>query len=87
MSTGSAFGGSRRRRSRSVAARVVRALIEGYRLMLAPFLGGHCRFYPSCSAFAAEAVDRHGAVRGVQLAFRRILRCRPAGGSGFDPVP
>ncbi len=46
-----------------------------------------CRYAPSCSAYAIEAVERHGAVRGGWLAFKRILRCRPWGGSGYDPVP
>jgi putative membrane protein insertion efficiency factor len=48
---------------------------------------GSCRFVPSCSAYAAEAVDRHGAIRGTALAARRLLRCHPFGSHGLDPVP
>lgn len=58
-----------------------------YRLLLSPLLGPRCRYAPSCSAYALEALDRHGPVRGGWLALRRILRCHPWGGSGFDPVP
>ena len=58
-----------------------------YRWTLSPFLGRQCRFHPTCSAYALEAIDRHGAVKGWILALRRILRCHPWGASGFDPVP
>lgn len=63
------------------------AAIEAYRLLLSPLLGGFCRFDPSCSRYAHEAVLRHGARRGAALALRRLIRCRPFGASGFDPVP
>lgn len=63
------------------------ALIHAYRLLLSPVLGPNCRFAPSCSAYALEALAAHGAWRGSWLALRRILRCHPWGGSGYDPVP
>lgn len=65
----------------------IRAMIRAYQLLVAPILGPSCRYYPSCSHYAAEAVLRHGAWRGSLLAARRLLRCHPWGGSGYDPVP
>ncbi|HSD28699.1 MAG TPA: membrane protein insertion efficiency factor YidD [Vicinamibacteria bacterium] len=62
-------------------------LVEAYRVALSPLLGGHCRFWPSCSAYAEEALRRHGARRGAALAVRRVLRCHPFHPGGFDPVP
>ena len=58
-----------------------------YRWTLSLFLGRHCRYHPTCSAYALEAIECHGAVKGWGLALRRILRCHPWGASGFDPVP
>jgi hypothetical protein len=69
------------------AAKALLILVEVYRYTLAPFLGGHCRFEPSCSRFAEEAIKRHGAVRGGQLTLSRLLRCHPFHRGGFDPVP
>lgn len=63
------------------------ALIAAYRLALSPVLGPACRFEPSCSRYASEAIERHGLLRGCWLAVRRIGRCRPFGGAGYDPVP
>ena len=71
----------------SIAARLVLILIRGYQLTLSAFLGRQCRFAPSCSDYAAEAVRTHGALRGGWLGLRRIGRCHPWGGSGYDPVP
>jgi putative membrane protein insertion efficiency factor len=71
----------------SPAARVLRWAVQGYRLVLSPWMGFHCRFQPTCSAYALEALERHGAVRGGWLAARRICRCHPWGGSGIDEVP
>ena len=61
--------------------------IHLYRWFLSPFLGRHCRYHPTCSAYALEAIDRHGAWRGLGMALKRIGRCHPWGGSGIDPVP
>jgi len=63
------------------------ALLRAYQYALRPMLGANCRFYPSCSEFAREAIERHGAVRGVWLAARRLLRCHPYHPGGYDPVP
>ena len=62
-------------------------LIRTYQLLLSPLLGNHCRFYPSCSHYAVEAIERHGPWRGSLLAVRRILRCHPWHPGGIDPVP
>ncbi len=61
--------------------------IRFYRYFISPLLGQNCRFAPSCSAYALEALAVHGALRGTALGAWRILRCNPWGGSGFDPVP
>jgi uncharacterized protein len=62
-------------------------LIRAYQGILGPFLGGNCRFYPSCSHYAAEAIARHGARRGSSLALRRLFRCHPFSPGGVDLVP
>jgi hypothetical protein len=62
-------------------------LLRAYRLIVPPLTGPCCRYYPSCSAYASEAIEKHGAVRGVWLAGRRVLRCHPFHEGGFDPVP
>jgi putative membrane protein insertion efficiency factor len=61
--------------------------VRCYRLLASPWVGQGCRFQPTCSAYALEALERHGALRGGWLALRRILRCHPWGGSGIDNVP
>ncbi|MBI1220486.1 MAG: membrane protein insertion efficiency factor YidD [Rhodobacteraceae bacterium] len=61
--------------------------VRAYRLVLSPWVGNGCRFQPTCSAYALEALEKHGAIRGGGLALWRILRCNPWGGSGYDPVP
>ncbi len=70
-----------------MASSALRGAIRLYQLTLAYFFVGACRYEPSCSAYAAEAVTRHGALAGGWLAARRLCRCSPWGGSGFDPVP
>jgi putative membrane protein insertion efficiency factor len=62
-------------------------LVRGYQLAISPLIGMHCRFSPSCSSYAIEAIERHGALRGGWLALRRIARCHPFAPGGFDPVP
>ena len=68
-------------------ARIVAVPIVAYRRWISPALPARCRFYPSCSAYALEAVTSHGALRGVGLAIRRLLRCHPFHPGGYDPVP
>ncbi len=71
----------------SLFARAAMSLIRGYQLFISPLTGGHCRFHPTCSEYARQAIERFGAARGSWLAFRRILRCHPFGPVGPDPVP
>jgi putative membrane protein insertion efficiency factor len=66
---------------------VLKYLIRGYQLAISPLLGPRCRFYPSCSQYAIEAIEAHGALRGMWLAIKRISRCHPWHEGGFDPVP
>lgn len=61
--------------------------VRAYRLFLSPWIGHNCRYQPTCSCYALEALERHGAARGGYLAVRRLARCHPLGGSGYDPVP
>ncbi|WP_455209341.1 membrane protein insertion efficiency factor YidD [Kaarinaea lacus] len=62
-------------------------IIKGYQYLLSPFLGSHCRYYPSCSCYAVSAVKEHGTWRGLSLAIRRVSRCHPWHEGGYDPVP
>lgn len=66
---------------------VLKVLIRLYQLTLSPVFGGACRFEPSCSAYAMEAIERHGAWRGLKLALTRLSRCHPFASAGYDPVP
>lgn len=61
--------------------------VKAYRLLFSPWVGHNCRYQPTCSCYALEALEQHGAVRGGYLAVRRLARCHPFGGSGYDPVP
>jgi hypothetical protein len=68
-------------------ARLLMAAVAAYRYALSPMLGRHCRFHPSCSEYALEALARRGALRGGWLAVKRIARCHPWHPGGYDPVP
>ncbi|MBK5937956.1 membrane protein insertion efficiency factor YidD [Halochromatium roseum] len=70
-----------------IVNRLVRGSIRAYQLFLSPLLGNHCRFYPTCSQYAIEAVEQHGVLRGLWLGVRRLLRCHPWHPGGVDPVP
>jgi len=69
------------------SARIGLVVVRSYQLVLAPFAGGACRFEPSCSAYALQALEQHGLVRGSWLAIRRVARCHPLARPGIDPVP
>lgn len=71
----------------SPLAHLVALPVRAYRLIGSPWVGRNCRFQPTCSEYALEALARHGAFRGTWLTMGRILRCRPGGGDGYDPVP
>ena len=62
-------------------------LIRGYKVLISPYFLGSCRFLPSCADYASEAIARHGAIRGVWLSARRLVRCHPLCAAGHDPVP
>lgn len=66
---------------------VVLSLLRVYKLLVSPMLPTACRFVPTCSEYAMEAVERHGALRGTGMAIGRLMRCHPFASSGFDPVP
>jgi len=76
---------------RRIAIALLSAPIRAYRLLLSPLMPGNCRFTPSCSHYALDALDQHGPVKGLWLTVRRLARCHPiswlGGSSGFDPVP
>lgn len=73
--------------TRSPLAWALRAFVQAYRWTISPLLGPSCRYYPTCSAYALDALDEHGAVRGAWLATKRICRCHPWHEGGYDPVP
>ena len=62
-------------------------LIKSYQYLLSPLFSSHCRFYPSCSAYAREAIELHGTIKGLWLTIKRLLRCHPFAAGGLDPVP
>ena len=82
----SGASGGEDRGGKSAAAWTLLLLVRIYITFLSPFFGGACRFHPSCSNYAAEAIALHGARRGTSLALRRLLRCNPFNKGGFDPV-
>lgn len=67
--------------------RLLIGVLRAYQYLVSPFMPPSCRFYPSCSHYAVEAVERHGAIKGSWLTAWRLLRCNPWGGCGYDPVP
>ena len=71
----------------SVLARMLMAMVVAYRRYVSPVLPARCRFYPSCSAYSLEALQKHGAIRGTGLTIWRLLRCHPFHPGGYDPVP
>lgn len=71
----------------TLAARFGVMVVRLYQATLGPFLGGHCRYQPTCSHYAIDALRSHGLLRGMWLTGRRLLRCHPWGGVGYDPVP
>ena len=71
----------------TTAAQLGIGLVRAYQWTVRPFIGSHCRFWPSCSEYAVEALQKHGAVRGSAMAAKRILRCNPWHEGGVDPVP
>ena len=85
MSSENASGASSERPA--LLARLLLLGLEAYRALLSPLLGGHCRFWPSCSVYAEEAIRKHGALRGARLALFRLARCQPFSKGGIDPVP
>ena len=70
-----------------IATTILLALLRGYKWVLSPMFPPSCRYVPSCSEYAAEAVERHGTLRGAAMAIGRLLRCHPFARGGFDPVP
>ena len=71
----------------SIIISLIKLLIRAYQLVISPLLGANCRFTPSCSNYAVEAIDTHGTCKGGLLTCKRLLRCHPFGGAGYDPVP
>ena len=74
---------------KSVFTIIAIAMVRFYQLAISPVIGGRaaCRFTPTCSEYTRIAIEKHGIIRGVYMGFRRICRCRPGGGYGYDPVP
>lgn len=75
------------RAANAAAVFLLSLLVWGWRLLFSPLVGPGCRFQPTCSAYALDALRRHGALRGATLTLRRLARCHPWGGAGYDPVP
>jgi uncharacterized protein len=66
---------------------ILKFAIQSYRYAVSPLLGHNCRFAPSCSEYAEQAIDRHGALKGTYLALKRLARCHPWSAGGYDPIP
>jgi uncharacterized protein len=71
----------------NIIGKCMQGCIRAYQLVLSPLLGAGCRFHPTCSAYAIEAIDTHGPLKGTWLGIYRIVRCNPWGDAGHDPVP
>ena len=67
--------------------KIALALIKGYKILISPLLGRNCRFYPTCSEYAHEAIQKHGLFKGILLGTKRLLKCHPFHDGGVDPVP
>ena len=85
--TRNVMGANEATRAKAFGAWSLLAFVQFYKIFFSPFLGGACKFYPSCSNYAQEAIELHGARRGAWLALKRLGRCRPFTKGGFDPVP
>ncbi len=70
-----------------MSKKLLSILIKFYQIFISPLLGHNCRYYPTCSAYALEAVEKYGSLKGGVLAVKRILRCHPFRAGGYDPVP
>jgi len=71
----------------TVAQTLIKSIVRAYQLVVSPLLGTRCRYHPTCSAYMADAVETHGAISGLGLGIRRLIRCHPWGEGGHDPVP
>lgn len=71
----------------NIVARLLVGFVKAYQLILSPILGQQCRFYPTCSQYAIEAIHKHGAILGAYFTVRRLLRCHPWHAGGHDPIP
>jgi uncharacterized protein len=76
-----------RRNRPGMTSRALRIVVRAYQLLASPLLAPRCRFLPTCSDYAVEALASHGALHGTGLALQRLVRCHPWGGAGYDPVP
>jgi putative membrane protein insertion efficiency factor len=71
----------------NIMVRILTLMIKAYQLLLSPFFGQQCRFYPTCSQYSLEAINKHGAIVGSYYMIRRLLRCHPWHAGGHDPIP
>ena len=74
-------------KKKNIIQRILILMVRAYQVAISPFLGAHCRYTPTCSAYFIEAVGKYGALKGGWLGIRRILRCHPGRPGGYDPVP
>lgn len=74
-------------RKKRFIEKILISLVRAYQIGISPYLGGHCRYRPTCSQYFIEAVEKYGALKGSWLGIRRILRCHPGRPGGYDPVP